>query len=167
MSISETMNARLNGQITSELSASQKYLAMACVFESMGLKVLARRFRQQSDEERCHAMKIVDYLVEVGARVSLQAVPQPPGDYPTALAALEAAVESELMVTRQINELVALAEQESDYATRSFLQWFVDEQVEEVSTTTHLVQLARMAGSNLLQLEAAVRGLMEQEEDKD
>jgi ferritin len=167
MSISQAMNAKLNDQITSELSASQKYLAMACVFESMGLKVLARRFRQQSEEERGHALKIVDYMVDVGARVSLQAVPQPPGDYPTALAALEAAVESELTVTRQINELVALAEKENDYATRSFLQWFVDEQVEEVSTTTHLVQLARMAGSNLLQLEAAVLQLMEEEKEDD
>lgn len=165
MSISQAMSARLNEQITSELSASQKYLAMACVFESMGLKVLARRFRQQSDEERGHALKIVDYLLDVGARVTLQAVPQPKGDYPTALAALEAAVESELAVTRQIDELVALAEKESDYATRSFLQWFVDEQVEEVSTTTHLVQLAKMAGSNLLQLEACVHQLMAEEED--
>ncbi|MBW7904327.1 MAG: ferritin [Phycisphaerae bacterium] len=156
MLISAAMNAKLNEQITHEMNASQKYLAIACTFDGLSLKRLARRFREQSDEERGHATKILDYVLDVGGNVTLQALAQPKGDYATVLAAIEAAVESELTVTRQINDLVDLAEKEKDHATRSFLQWFVDEQVEEVSSMSHLAQLARMAGNNLLQLEAAV-----------
>jgi ferritin len=156
MMISAAMNAKLNEQITHEMNASQKYLAIACAFDDMGLKGLAQRFREQSDEERGHALKILDYVLEVGGKVALQALAQPKGDYASVLAAIEAAVESELTVTRQINDLVDLAEKEKDHATRSFLQWFVDEQVEEVSSMSHMAQLARMAGNNLLQLEAAV-----------
>lgn len=155
--ISQAMNQRMNEQIGHELSASQKYLAISCRLDAMGLKAIARRFRQQSDEERGHALKFVDYLQEVGGRVEIGALPQPRGDYPTVVAAVEAAVESELAVTRQINELVALAESERDYAARSFLQWFVDEQIEEVSSMSHLAQVARLAGDNLLQIESYVR----------
>ncbi len=156
MMISQAMNKKLNEQITHEFDASQKYLSISCQFDSMGLKVLTRRFREQSDEERGHALKIIDYILEVGGTVKLQKLAEPPTQFESVVDAVQAAVDSELTVTRQINELVALAEKESDYATRSFLQWFVDEQVEEVSSMTQLLQLAKLAGKNLLQLEAYV-----------
>ena len=66
-------------------------------------------------------------------------------------------MDSEVIITKKVNELVAQAERENDYATRSFLQWFVDEQVEEVSTMTELLQLVKLAGDNVLQVEARVR----------
>lgn len=159
MNISNAMCHKLNEQVTHELSAAQTYLQMACLLEEMGLRVMSARFRTQSDEERGHALKLIDYVLEVGGRVVLDALPRPQCDYASVLAAVEAAVASEQTVTRQINDLVALAEKEQDYATRSFLQWFVDEQVEEVSSMTHLAQLARMAGPNLLQLEQYLQNL--------
>ncbi len=154
MAISETMRSRLSEQITGEFVASQTYLAMACQFDNMALKNLAARFREQAEEERGHALKIVDYILRQAGKVSLQALPQPTPEYPTVVAAIEAAVAHEQKVTRQIHELVTLADKEKDYATQSFLKWFVDEQVEEEETIQQLAQVARLAGSNLLQLEA-------------
>jgi len=153
MTISEAMNAKLNGQIAYEQGAAQIYLSMSCMFDGMGLKVLAAFFRRQCDEERIHAMKMVDYILEVDGKVKLAAIPQPKHEWSGIQATCEAALELEKVNTQQINELVALAEKENDYATRSFLQWFVDEQVEEVATMSHLVDLTRLAGDQLLLLE--------------
>lgn len=153
MLISKSMNSRLNEQVGNEMFASQTYLMMACAFDGMGLKVLSADFRRQTEEERTHALKIVDYMLNVGADVELPAIPAPPTSFKSVLAAAETALQHELKVTRQINDIATLAEKEKDHATRSFIQWFVDEQVEEVSSMTSLVQLAKLAGDNLLHIE--------------
>jgi len=154
MMISDKMNKKLCEQITNEFNASQAYLAMACMFEGQGLPLLAQRFREQTEEERGHALKILDYVLEVGGTVELQPLPAPRPEYPSVLAAIEAAVEHEKKVTQQIHDLCTLAESEKDYATRSFLNWYVDEQVEEVASMEQLATAARMCGDHLLQLEA-------------
>lgn len=159
MMISKAMNERLNHQIANEFNASRNYLAMLCSFERQGLKFLAGRFRQQMEEERQHAMKLVDYVLEVGGSVQLEAAPAPHADFSSPGEAIRTAADHEREVARQINELMGLAEQEKDYATRGFLQWFVNEQVEEVSTMEHLYDIAQLAGNNLLQLESYVRHL--------
>lgn len=159
MALSDALLAKLNAQITNEFYASQVYLAMACQFADLGLRSMSTYFRKQTEEERSHALKFLDYIGEVGGKVALAAIAQPPGQYPTVLAAIEAAVAHEKKVTQQIYELVALAEQENDYATRGFLAWFVSEQVEEVATMTNLAQVARMAGDNLLLLDTYVARL--------
>ncbi len=163
MPISEAMNAKLNEQITNEFNASQIYLAMAVMFDDMGLKNLSRRFRMQVEEERQHALKILDYIPQVEGKVRLAAIPEPPAEWPSIEAAIEAALAHERKVTGQINDLVALAEKENDYASRSFLQWYVDEQVEEVDSMNNLLQAAKLAGKNLLQLEAYVVHAMPRE----
>ena len=154
MAISEAIRAKLNEQVTNEFIAAQAYLSMACVFDGLALKNLAARFRKQTEEERGHALKILDYILTQGGKVRLQMLPEPPAEFASVSAAIDSAVEHEQKVTRQINDLVTLAEKEKDYATQSFLKWFVDEQVEEVQSMQHLAQVARMAGNNLLQLEA-------------
>lgn len=153
MMITAKMNDRLNLQIANELTASHKYLAMAYCFDNMGLKVFAKRFNQQALEERTHAMKIADYIHDVGGKVVFEALEKPKGDYANAKSIVKAALDSELTVTAQINEIVALSEKETDYATRSFMQWFVSEQVEEVSSMTELLQWVTLAGENLIPLE--------------
>ena len=154
MLISKKMNAALNKQVGNEMNASHTYLAMSCCFAGMGLMIFASRFRKQSDEERVHSLKIVDYIHDVGGSVVFDAVVKPKAEYSSVRAIVKAAVDSEMTVTAQINQLVALADKENDYATRSFLGWFVDEQVVEVSSRTELLQLVTMAGeSNLFQLE--------------
>ncbi len=159
--ISATMNQRLNEQINSELSTSYAYLAMSCRLDQMGLRILAQFFARQSSEEREHAAKILKYVQEVDGTVELGMLAAPAGDYQTVPAVAQAALDSELTITRQINDLVTLAEEEKDYATRNFLMWFVDEQVEEVASMRELVQLIELAGSdNLLQVEARLRHQM-------
>ncbi len=160
MMISEAMNTKLNEQIAAELSAAHAYLAMACSFESKGLKILAQWFLNQHCEEREHAMKIVKYVQDVGAVVVLGGVPAPQGDFADAEEMVVAAHESECKITSMINDLVSLAEKEKDYATRSFLNYFVDEQVEEVASMTDLLDLVRLAGDNILQVESRIRHQM-------
>jgi ferritin len=157
MMISDKMCAKLNEQIAAEFSAAHAYLAMACAFDQMGLKILAKKFLDQESEEREHAMKILRYVQEVGGTVALQEVSRPRADYADVQAIVQAALESEENVTRMIHVLVAQAEDERDFATRSFLNWFVDEQVEEVSNMTDLLTLVRLAGDNMLQVESRVR----------
>jgi ferritin len=156
MPISKAMNAKLNEQITNEFFASQTYLAMACMFDDMGLKMLAKLYRKQTEEERGHALKILDYVISIEGKVKLQAIPEPTAKYASVLAAIEAALAHERKVTANFEELTALAEKDKDYATRNFLTWFVNEQVEEVEQQVYLAQLARMAADRPLLLEAAV-----------
>ncbi len=155
--ISETMNARLNQQIAAEFSTAHSYLAMTCALDRMGLKILAKWFLAQQEEEREHAMKILHYVQEVGGTVTLEDIDKPAPKFKNVEAVVRAALQSEQNVTQMINKLVALAESEKDYATRSFLNWFVDEQVEEVARMTDLLTLVQLAGDNMLQVEARVR----------
>lgn len=157
MQISSAINTKLNEQITAEFGAAHTYLAMACVFDRMGLKILAKRFIQQYDEERGHALKIVNYLREVGATVTLAAISKPRADYKSVEEIVQTALDSELDVTKRIHDLVTACEKEKDYATRSFLVWFVDEQVEEVASVTDLLHLVQLAGENVLQVESRLR----------
>lgn len=156
MALSKALNAKLNEQITNEFYSAQVYLAIACMFGDMGLKNLAKFYRRQTEEERSHALKILDYVLAAEGKVKLQEIGEPPAKYAGVLAAVEAALAHERRVTEQIHELVALAEKEKDYATVSFLKWFVDEQVEEVETQLQLVQIAKMSANNPLYLDLYV-----------
>ena len=157
MMISKAMNDLLNKQVSVEFAAAHKYLAMCCQFDALGLKVLRKRFFQQYEEECAHAIKILNYVLEVGGTAAVEGVAKPKGGYKTVESIVEAAVEGELEVTRLINELVALAEKENDYATRSFLTWFVDEQVEEVASMSDLLRLVQLSKGNYLQVETRIR----------
>ena len=153
MMISEAISAKLNEQTTAEFEASHKYLAMACALDQMGMKILSKWFVRQAAEEREHAMQFIEYLQQVGASVVLDAVPKPKEKNRTVKEIVQAALDSELVITQRINELAALCETENDYATRSFVNKFVDEQVEEVATMTDLLEMVELAGDNLLQIE--------------
>jgi len=147
MMISQKMADQLNVQVKNEFFANWAYLSMAYAFESMGLKIFARWFFKQAEEEREHAEKIAGYLLDQGAEVKLMALDQPKVKYASAEEICAAAVEHELGVTKNIHDLVELARKENDYATENFLQWFVEEQVEEVASTTELLDMVKMASA--------------------
>lgn len=157
MALSANMTAKLNDQVTAEFSAAHKYLAMSCAFELKGLKSLAKRFVEQYEEELKHGRKILGYLHEAGATVTLDAIPKPQPDCSSVKSIVVAALEGEKDITRRIHELVALADSEKDYATLQFLGWFVEEQVEEIATMAQLLKIVEMAGANVLQVESYVR----------
>ncbi len=162
MLISEKMNAALNRQVITEFFAAHTYLSMACTLESMGLRVLAKWFEQHAQEERGHGMRIVKYIHDVGGKVTLDGIPKPPSEFDTVLSVIEAALAEELKVTADVNALARQADEEHDYATRSFVQWFVDEQVEEVAIVTEVLDLVKMAeGKHMLQVEARVAKMLE------
>lgn len=155
MMISKAMAARLNEQVCHEFYAFYSYLEMAYSFEAMNLPVFAKWFFVQAEEEKGHAMKIAQYMIDQGARVKLQALKAPRTGYKTALEIVKAARDHELGVTKQVNEISDLAFKEKDHATRQFIDWKVEEQVEEVSSANQLVELVKMASSpgQLLMLE--------------
>ena len=142
--ISKKMAEALNGQINAEFYSAYLYLSMEAYFESMNLPGFANWMRAQIQEEAMHAMKIYDFVNEHSGRVLLKSVAQPPTEWESPLAAFEAAYKHEQKVTGLINDLVNLAIEEKDHATNTFLQWFVNEQVEEESSVSQVVQKLKM-----------------------
>ncbi len=147
----------LNQQITNEFHAHTQYVAIATYFDDQGLPELAGHFYHQSEEERDHAMKFVRYILDAGARPTITGIPDIKNDFSSASEAVKFALDQELKVTEQINDLVRLAIEKSDYTTHTFLQWFVTEQVEEVSSMSNLLQIIKHAGNSLLLVEDYVR----------
>ncbi len=155
MQISKAMADLMNAQVGNELGASNQYLQIATYFDGESLSKLAKFFYAQADEEREHAMKFVHFLMEVGAELSIAAIPAAKTDIGTAEKAFEMSLGWEQEVTRQITAMMDLAVQEKDYASQAFLQWFVTEQVEEISTMESMLDIVRKAGEkNLLMVEA-------------
>ena len=158
--LSASMNEKLNAQITREFYSSYLYRQMASCLDQMGLSVLEQFFLDQADEERMHAVKLIDYVQKAGGKLALGAIEAPPAEYESVLAICEATLAHERQVTKHIHALVAQAEEDKDYSTRSYLQWYIDEQVEEEASFADLVQLAKLAGSDLLALEDRVEKIL-------
>ncbi len=155
MLISSEMQSALNAQIGREMDASRQYLSMAAYLDSRALKMLSKRFFDQSAEEREHALKIARYLLDVDAQVEIPAVDAPKVGYQTVEEVVKNALDWEVEITGCINQLMTLAIQQADYATQDFLRWFVTEQVEEISNMTTMLQVVQTSGErNLLMVEA-------------
>jgi ferritin len=146
--VSETIETQINDQIQAEIYSSYLYLQMSAWLDEQGLKGMSRWMDIQTQEEWVHAMKLYRYLLERGGTVVFQAIQAPPSTWASPLAAFQQALEHERMVTGRINALVDLAIEERDHATRSVLQWFVDEQVEEESNAEENVRLLTMSDGN-------------------
>jgi bacterioferritin B len=157
MIIKEKTVEAMNTQIASEFTASAQYIAIAVYLDEEGLPDLANFFYRQSEEEREHAMKFVRFTLEAGAKPTIPAVPDLRNEFSSVADAVEFALEQEKHVTRQIDDLVSIAQTEGDHTSHNFLQWFVTEQVEEVSSMTALLQTIKHAGGALLLVEDYVR----------
>lgn len=153
--ISEKLTQAMNEQIGNEFGASMQYIAIAAHFEERHMKLLARLFFEQAEEEKEHAMKFVHYILETGGDLRIPNIKAPAPTFESAAEAVEAALNWELEVTRQINNLMDIAVSEKDYLARGMLQWFVDEQLEEVTKMEQLLSTIRRAGEhNLIMVEA-------------
>jgi ferritin len=153
--ISPTLARAFNEQIGHEFGASMQYVSIAAHFSQRHLTLLAKLFFAQAEEERQHAMKFVQYLLDTKADLRLPAVPAPAPSFASAEEAVAAALAWEEDVTRQITALLDLAGKENDYLAQSFLQWFIDEQLEEVVKMDRLLNVIRQSGEkNLLMVEA-------------
>lgn len=142
--IGKKMQEALNEQINAELYSAYLYLSMVAYLESVNLPGFANWMRVQTQEELTHAMKIYDYVNDRGGKVSLKSIAQPPAEWDSPLAAFQAAYKHEQKVTGLINDLVNLAIEEKDHAANMFLQWFVNEQVEEEKSAETIVQKLKL-----------------------
>jgi len=155
MLISTEMKAALTEQIGHEFAAMLQYVTIATYFESEGLPRLAQHFYRQAEEEREHAMRFVRYVVETGGEVAIPAMPAVKSGFGSAEEAVQLSLDQEVMVTRQINTLMDQAISSNDHAARTMLEWFVTEQVEEVSSMETLLRMVQRAGdSGLLFVES-------------
>lgn len=140
MMIKPIIEEALNRQVNIEFGAFYSYLSMAAFFAAHHKPGSAHWFNIQAKEELKHAMKLHDYIVSRGGKVTLKAVEAPKTEWKSTLNVLEDAYDQELQVTALINELVDLAKKEHDHATEVMLQWFVTEQVEEEDAADNNVE---------------------------
>ena len=144
--ITKKVEETINKQINAELWSAYLYLSMSSYFSSIGLSGFANWMRIQWQEEVAHALKFFDYLTERGGKPSLAAIADVPQKWNGALEAFEEVLKHEQHVTALINNLMDVAIEEKDHATKSMLQWFVDEQVEEEANAQAIIDNLRLIG---------------------
>lgn len=146
--ISKKIGDLINEQIAKEQYAAHYYLSMSAWFSARDLDGIANYFRIQSKEELMHADKMFDYLNDVGGDIIIGEIPKPPHEFANAIDVFEKALAHEKIVTKSIFNILKNANEEGDFATVSFLQWFVNEQVEEEASASQLVSKIKMVSDN-------------------
>ena len=147
--ISKKLEDALNDQINKEFYSAYLYLGMAVHFEAEGLKGFAKWMRVQALEEQGHAMKLYNYLFSVDAKPVLKAIKEAPVHYAKPpVEVIQEVLKHEQYVTASINSLYELALAEKDYKTQHFLQWFIDEQVEEEANDRDILDTFKYVNGN-------------------
>ncbi|MCB2189619.1 MAG: ferritin [Deltaproteobacteria bacterium] len=155
--LSEKIEKAFNDQLNAEYYSAYLYFSMAAYFDDLQLPGFAHWLKIQGMEEKTHALRFYNQIYERGGKVTLAAIAAPPTAWDSPLACFEDVLAHEIKVTGLINNLVALARQENDYASENFLQWFISEQVEEEASATEVIGKLKlisqdMRGSGLLML---------------
>ncbi|GAB6099597.1 ferritin [Halanaerocella petrolearia] len=146
--ISENLLDALNKQMNFEFLSAHYYLAMAAYFKDQDLDGFAHFFWVQAEEERFHAEKFFSFINEKGGRAKVDAISEPQNDFSSIAEVFEEALEHEQEVTKRIYKLMDLAQDEREYSTISFLDWFVDEQVEEEATIEEILNKVQRLGED-------------------
>ena len=144
--IKKRLEEVINKQINAELYSAYLYLSMAAYFEDANLPGFANWMRVQFEEEQFHAMKFMDYLIERGGRVHLDAIEKPRFEWNNAIEVFEETLTHEQHVTALINNIAEVAEEEKDRANQNLLIWFIDEQVEEEGAAEKILNDLKMIG---------------------
>lgn len=142
--IGKTMQDAMNDQINKEFFSSYLYLSMAAYFEDKNLTGFAHWMHLQADEEREHAMKFYNFILDAGGQVKLKAIDAPQTEWKSNLEVAEQVAEHEAKVSASINNLYEIALKEKDYPAQVMLHWFISEQVEEEKNAQELVAKLRM-----------------------
>lgn len=154
--ISRTMQDAINEQINKEFYSAYLYLSMAAYFETGNMPGFGSWMRIQADEERGHAMKFYDHLIDRGGAVMLKAIAAPASEWPSALEVFKVVVNHEEQVTASIHALYELAQAEKDYPAQVLLHWFIEEQVEEEKSAGEILrqlELVEARGTAVLMLD--------------
>jgi len=146
--LKQKIEKSFNEQITEELFSSYLYLSMSSYFQSINLPGFANWMRVQAQEELMHAMKFYDYINERRGRVLLKEIKTPQHEWKSPLEVFEAALKHEEYITEKINNLVDISIKEKDHASNVFLQWFVNEQVEEEASADDIINRLKLVGDS-------------------
>jgi len=144
--LSETLRASLNDQMTKEAHASQIYLSYAAWADNEGYDGIANFLFRHANEERNHMMKLLEYILQRGAKVKIEAIPAPPSDPVNVQDCFEKVFEQEIENTKSVYKVVKMSLEEEDWATWHFMQWFVKEQTEEETLALSLLDKIKIAG---------------------
>jgi ferritin len=150
--LNKKIEAALNEQVEKEAFSSALYLAMASWAETKGMAGVANWFYVQSDEERLHMLKFVKYTNERGGQAIVPALKQPKKEFGSAKKAFEEVLKHEQFISSSINDIVALCVVEKDFTTQHWLQWFVNEQIEEEANATRILDKLNLLGEGNLYL---------------
>ena len=150
---SDAFRDAVNEQVGHEFAAHQQYVAIAVWYDGQTLPELAAFFYRQALEERGHAMMMVQYLLDQDAGPVVPGVPAPKNEFSDIAEPVRLALEQEKRVTEQVNRLASIAREEGDYAGEQFIQWFVKEQVEEVSSMGDLLTVVERSIDAPLEIE--------------
>jgi len=146
--INEKVGKVLTEQVNKEFYSAYLYLSMSAYFSDKGLLGFANWMRVQAQEEQAHAMLIYDFLINRGEKVILTAIDTPQNDWDNSLSVMEAVLKHEVYVTELINNIVTVAEEAKDRATMSYMNWFVDEQVEEEANAQDIISKLKLIGED-------------------
>ncbi len=146
--INEKVGKILNSQVNKELYSAYLYLSMSAYFSDKGLLGFANWMRIQAQEEQAHAMLIYDFLINRGEKVVLTAIDAPPNNWENSLSVMEEVLKHEVYVTGLINDIISIAEEVKDRATISYMNWFIDEQVEEEANSQDIISKLKLIGED-------------------
>ncbi|MBN2044993.1 MAG: ferritin [Anaerolineales bacterium] len=156
MLIGERLEKAINEQIGNEFGASMEYLQIASYFDTEDMLKFAAIFFNQAAEENAHAMKLLRYVLDAGGEVEIPAITKPRKQFESAADAVQVALDWEVTVTGQINNLMQIAVEEKDFIAQEFLRWFVNEQLEEISKMSTILNIIKRAGKDLLTAETYI-----------
>ncbi len=146
--INKKISDAINGQINKEMYSAYLYMSMSAYCSNVGLKGFANWFMVQYHEEMVHAMKFYEYLLRQSQTVRLGALKEPPAVFKSPMDMFEKTLAHEQFITKSINDLMDLAKKENDHASQSFLQWYVDEQVEEEENDNDIITQLKLIGKD-------------------
>jgi ferritin len=138
----------IQDQIKNEWYSAYLYTSMAAWFDAENLEGFAHWMYKQAEEETEHGKKMFEFLIDRGVKIVLQAIPQPPSDFPSPQAIFEQSLEHEKKVTALINGIADQADKVNDHPTKVFIQWFITEQVEEEKNASQILDLLKKIPPN-------------------
>lgn len=146
--ISEKIEEKLNAQVAREAASSQLYLAMASWAEVEGFEGVSQFLYRQSDEERDHMLKLIKFVNERGGQAIVPSLEKPPAEFNSMRSVFEDLLAHEQEITNAINELVHITLEQKDYTTHRFLQWYVEEQIEEEALAQTILDKLKLIGDD-------------------
>lgn len=150
--LSKNVEDILNEQVEKEGYSSNLYLAMASWAEVNGLDGTSKWLYAQAEEERMHMLKIISYINEKDGHAIVPEFQKPPVEYPGVKELFEEVLAHEKKVTASINNIVDVCIKENDHTTNNWVQWFVEEQIEEEASVKFILDKLNLIGDGILYL---------------